>query len=91
MTTNKDQSNKQPPVCDYEGSDYQSSFWDKGTRDYEDQVEAVAFTEVGQALFQRRFGLFQRDAFHRPRSIDPEASNFQLDFGLAVGKEIIDD
>lgn len=36
MTVNK------PPVCDYEGSDYQSSFWDAGEREYEDQVEALA-------------------------------------------------
>lgn len=35
-------SSKPPPVCDYDGSDYQSSFWDKGGRDYEDQVEVVA-------------------------------------------------
>jgi ubiquinone/menaquinone biosynthesis C-methylase UbiE len=32
----------QPPICDYEGSDYQISFWDKGERAYEDRVEAVA-------------------------------------------------
>jgi SAM-dependent methyltransferase len=32
----------QPPVCDYEGSDYQSSFWDQGEREYEDRVEAIA-------------------------------------------------
>ena len=25
-----------PPVCDYEGSDYQQSFWDAGQRAYED-------------------------------------------------------
>jgi ubiquinone/menaquinone biosynthesis C-methylase UbiE len=31
-----------PPVCDYEGSDYQKSFWDQGKRSYEDRVEAVA-------------------------------------------------
>jgi ubiquinone/menaquinone biosynthesis C-methylase UbiE len=31
-----------PPVCDYENSDYQVSFWDKGGRAYEDAVEAVA-------------------------------------------------
>lgn len=31
-----------PPVIDYEGSDYQQSFWEEGGRDYEDQVEAVA-------------------------------------------------
>lgn len=31
-----------PPVCDYEGSDYQSSFWDAGEREYEDRAEAIA-------------------------------------------------
>lgn len=35
-----------PPVCDYEGSDYQSSFWDQGQRAYEDQVEAVALKRL---------------------------------------------
>ena len=32
----------QPPVCDYEGSDYQTSFWEQGGREYEDRAEAVA-------------------------------------------------
>jgi ubiquinone/menaquinone biosynthesis C-methylase UbiE len=31
-----------PPVCDYEGSDYQQTFWDKGERAYEDASEARA-------------------------------------------------
>ncbi|OGO30202.1 MAG: hypothetical protein A2Z16_02930 [Chloroflexi bacterium RBG_16_54_18] len=31
-----------PPVCDYEGSGYQENFWDRGGREYEDQVEAIA-------------------------------------------------
>lgn len=35
-----------PPVCDYEGSDYQASFWDEGDRAYEDQVEAVALRRL---------------------------------------------
>ena len=35
-----------PPVCDYEGSDYQTSFWDKGGRDYEDRTEAVALKRL---------------------------------------------
>jgi ubiquinone/menaquinone biosynthesis C-methylase UbiE len=35
-----------PPVCDYEGSDYQSSFWDQGERAYEDQVEAIALQRL---------------------------------------------
>jgi len=35
-----------PPVCDYEGSDYQSSFWDSGHRDYEDRAEAIALKRL---------------------------------------------
>ncbi len=35
-----------PPVCDYEGSDYQARFWDLGDRAYEDQVEAVALRRL---------------------------------------------
>jgi SAM-dependent methyltransferase len=31
-----------PPVCDYENSDYQASFWEQGGRAYEDAVEGVA-------------------------------------------------
>jgi ubiquinone/menaquinone biosynthesis C-methylase UbiE/uncharacterized protein YbaR (Trm112 family) len=36
------ESSPRPPVCDYEGSDYQVSFWDQGGRVYEDRVEAIA-------------------------------------------------
>ncbi len=39
-------ANDRPPVCDYEGSDYQSSFWDQGDRLYEDQVEAIALRRL---------------------------------------------
>ncbi len=46
MTTKNDQAKEQTPVCDYEGSDYQSTFWDTGTRDYEDMVEAVALKRL---------------------------------------------
>jgi ubiquinone/menaquinone biosynthesis C-methylase UbiE len=35
-----------PPVCDYEGSDYQATFWDRGERAYEDQVEALALKRL---------------------------------------------
>ena len=35
-----------PPVCDYEGSDYQSRFWDKGDREYEDRCEAIALKRL---------------------------------------------
>lgn len=33
-------------ICSYEGSDYQSSFWDQGERAYEDQVEALALRRL---------------------------------------------
>jgi ubiquinone/menaquinone biosynthesis C-methylase UbiE len=37
---------EQPPVCDYEGSDYQQRFWDQADRQYEDQVEAIAIRRL---------------------------------------------
>jgi SAM-dependent methyltransferase len=37
---------KTPPVCDYEGSDYQVSFWDRGGREYEDRAEAIALKRL---------------------------------------------
>jgi len=36
----------QPPICDYEGSDYQTTFWDKGDRVYEDRVEGIALNRL---------------------------------------------
>jgi len=35
-----------PPVCDYEGSNYQATFWEQGGREYEDQVEAIALQRL---------------------------------------------
>ena len=35
-----------PPICDYEGSDYQERFWDKGGRAYEDAAEAIAIQRL---------------------------------------------
>jgi ubiquinone/menaquinone biosynthesis C-methylase UbiE len=37
---------ERPPVIDYEGSDYQEAFWDRGGRAYEDQVEAIALRRL---------------------------------------------
>ncbi|HOQ69883.1 MAG TPA: class I SAM-dependent methyltransferase [Anaerolineaceae bacterium] len=42
-----------PPVCNYEGSDYQTSFWEKGGRDYEDGCEAVALKRLLPAAGSR--------------------------------------
>lgn len=45
-----------PPVCDYDGSDYQNSFWELGDRAYEDRVEAIALSrllpQTGQRLIE---------------------------------------
>ncbi len=35
-----------PPVCDYEGSDYQKTFWDEGGRAYEDKAEEIALKRL---------------------------------------------
>ena len=35
-----------PPVCNYEGSDYQQSFWEEGGRAYEDAAEAIALKRL---------------------------------------------
>ena len=35
-----------PPICDYEGSDYQAAFWDQGHREYEDRVEEIALRRL---------------------------------------------
>jgi ubiquinone/menaquinone biosynthesis C-methylase UbiE len=37
---------ERPPICDYEGSDYQDSFWGQGERAYEDRVEAIALRRL---------------------------------------------
>ncbi|MCE1253601.1 MAG: methyltransferase domain-containing protein [Anaerolineae bacterium] len=35
-----------PPICNYEGSDYQDVFWEQGGRAYEDGAEAVALQRL---------------------------------------------
>lgn len=37
---------EKPPVCDYEGSDYRTRFWEGQGRDYEDQVERIALRRL---------------------------------------------
>ncbi|KUK46511.1 MAG: hypothetical protein XD73_0616 [Anaerolinea thermophila] len=34
------------PICDYEGSEYQKTFWEEGGRAYEDAVEAIALRRL---------------------------------------------
>lgn len=42
-----------PPVCDYEGSDYRTRFWENQGRDYEDLVERVALRRLMPPTGQR--------------------------------------
>ena len=35
-----------PPVCDYEGSDYRTRFWENQGREYEDQTERIALRRL---------------------------------------------
>ena len=35
-----------PPICDYEGSDYRTRFWEGRGRDYEDRVERIALRRL---------------------------------------------
>lgn len=35
-----------PPICDYEGSDYQTRFWQNQGREYEDLVERIAIRHL---------------------------------------------
>lgn len=39
-------ADKQPPICNYEGSDYQAKFWEQGGRQYEDMAEAIALKRL---------------------------------------------
>lgn len=39
-------SEQLPPICDYEGSDYQTVFWEQGGRAYEDACEAIALRRL---------------------------------------------
>jgi ubiquinone/menaquinone biosynthesis C-methylase UbiE len=39
-------TDKQPPICNYEGSDYQTKFWELGGRQYEDLAEAIALKRL---------------------------------------------
>lgn len=39
-------TDRPPPICDYEGSDYQETFWDAGGRAYEDRCEEIALRRL---------------------------------------------
>jgi ubiquinone/menaquinone biosynthesis C-methylase UbiE/uncharacterized protein YbaR (Trm112 family) len=56
-----------PPVCNYEGSDYQTSFWERGGRAYEDAAEAVALRRLMPAAGQRLLELGAGAGRNTPR------------------------
>jgi len=35
-----------PPICNYDGSNYQKSFWERSGREYEDRCEAIALKRL---------------------------------------------
>jgi ubiquinone/menaquinone biosynthesis C-methylase UbiE len=39
-------TSNQPPICNYEDSDYQTRFWEQGGRTYEDRAEAIALQKL---------------------------------------------
>jgi ubiquinone/menaquinone biosynthesis C-methylase UbiE len=66
-----------PPICDYEGSDYQTSFWDKGGREYEDRTEAIALKRLLPTP-----ALVPRTAGHGAR----EHGQLLLELGAGAGR-----
>jgi SAM-dependent methyltransferase/uncharacterized protein YbaR (Trm112 family) len=55
------------PVISYEGSDYQTSFWERGGRAYEDAVEAVALRRLLPSGGQRMLELGAGAGRNTPR------------------------
>ncbi len=55
------------PICNYEGSDYQTSFWDRGGRAYEDAAEAVALSRLMPAGGKRLLELGAGAGRNTPR------------------------
>ncbi len=52
MSRMKNNPEELPPVCDYEGSDYRTRFWEDQGRDYEDRVERIALRRLMPASGQ---------------------------------------
>ena len=59
--------NPTPPVCSYEGSDYQESFWERGGRAYEDSAEAIALNHMLPRQGQRMLELGAGAGRNTPR------------------------
>lgn len=55
------------PICDYEGSDYQQTFWEQGGRAYEDAAEALALRRLLPASGARLLEIGAGAGRHSPR------------------------
>jgi ubiquinone/menaquinone biosynthesis C-methylase UbiE len=60
-------SQDSPPICDYEGSDYQERFWEQGGRLYEDAVEAIALRRLLPVEGERLLDIGAGAGRHAPR------------------------
>ena len=56
-----------PLICDYEGFDYQGNFWDRGHREYEDRVEAIALQRLLRRSGERLLEVGAGAGRHAPR------------------------
>ncbi len=56
MSQPKREPDSRPPICDYEGSNYRTEFWERRGRDYEDRVERIALRRL---LPQRGYRLLE--------------------------------
>ena len=75
-----------PRIIDYEGSDYQSEFWDRGGREYEDRAEQIALRRLlpdsGKFLLETGAGAGRNSpryrGFTRIVSLDYSLSQLRL-------------
>ena len=56
-----------PAICDYEGSDYQERFWERGGRAYEDLAEAMALGRLLPPFGRRLLEVGAGAGRHTPR------------------------
>jgi len=80
------QPESRPPICDYEGSNYRTEFWEGRGRDYEDQVERIALRRLlpqrGQRLLEVGAGFgrltYEFQAFDQVVLLDYSLSQLQF-------------
>jgi ubiquinone/menaquinone biosynthesis C-methylase UbiE len=71
------------PVCNYEGSNYRTDFWEGQGREYEDGVERVALRALLPATRQRAAS---RDAYGDAEGKEPSAGQRLIELGAGYGR-----